>query len=579
MSLPRLGVLSYNGYEFPSETKTVSVDCRPIKDLAGRTIVQRNYSFQFEAWIVAGDDQGTTLADIRNRLNKQGGEFVYSDHGYGDIRVNTASGERDVAYGPIPTILRWSPTGGNRAAKILWQIDFALKPCEDASDQNEIMELVYKVTYNHDYAGYTTKTLSGYLRIPATRRSVDDKTVPDSADDYFERVFPPYPDDCKRTVNQRVLDESRTRLDFTFTDEELPVTLPEGMANATGSHVLTANTQAFSRWSGSISVSLEVGAGLSRSRSWREFARILKDRLEAERTQLQAQAKLTPSNVIATIPLAMTISEPQMFGREAGSFSFQYQHVGGEFLFPLGGLWRPVPGSPEKWAQSLATSARKPRGNADHRFRASDDAIVDLCLGSSSTPSNKAGTASNPISTTQQNALRSQYFPADTEWEILLEAMGTPDQLTAEQSWLQYEISLVVEPIDYNIEHRPTPISGPSIFPGGPLAINSIPDNASIIQSLNSPSFIVRLVGRAIRVGELIEPPVLERVGDAIAIPQNHPDHGCYFANALVGYTSHPIYAAKWNLRFIVAKGNFSPPMQPYGKMPPPPTPPTFQQP
>jgi hypothetical protein len=272
--------------------------------------------------------------------------------------------------------------------------------------------------------------------------------------------------------------------------------------------------------------------------------------------------------------MSIMLSEPQIYGREAGSFNFTYRHLSNQlFTFPLGGLWRRT-GEFGKWAQSIP-QVRDARGRDNERFRASDDAIVDLCL-TSAARVNQNTMKGGVEDSIQASILRSSRFPPDTPWYELMEALGTPDVLPSDSNYIDYQIVLIIEEKNWNAHFRLPPLSGPQIFEGGPLAINEIPELSSVVQSLNTPSFWVRLEGSAIRVGEPVQPPVFERYGNGKCVPDNDPDKSTYFKHGLVGWTSHPIYAAKWNLRWIVANGNFTV-TQPTGELPPPPIPPTFQ--
>ncbi len=69
------------------------------------------------------------------------------------------------------------------------------------------MEFNYKLNYVRNREGYTTRTYSGFIRIPQTRKSPSDRTLSDSADAYLEKITPPVPPGFERLDQSWTLDE------------------------------------------------------------------------------------------------------------------------------------------------------------------------------------------------------------------------------------------------------------------------------------------------------------------------------------------------------------------------------------
>ena len=151
-SLPSLGRAYYNGYEFDSSTVTTGVEIRPMQDAAGRTVTHCVYAITLQSKL-SGSATSAVVKDATARLTKQGGVFIYTGRGVGDLSINTGK-VRDVMWGPVPRILSVKPLGG-QAVTLTWQVEVAIPTCGDAKYAFAPMEFCFKVTYDIDRAGYT----------------------------------------------------------------------------------------------------------------------------------------------------------------------------------------------------------------------------------------------------------------------------------------------------------------------------------------------------------------------------------------------------------------------------------------
>ena len=265
----------------------------------------------------------------------------------------------------------------------------------------------------------------------------------------------------------------------------------------------------------------------------------------------------------------MKISEPQIYDKQAAAFTMTYSLIykGGkpDFVFPQNGIWRPVPNSNwNKWATSLGT-ARGNRGLSGLKHKASDDLIVDLCLG------NGTGGISSMASGTNNSPGTSklQTKSSGISWPQVMQQLQIPAQLPTLGSWLEYDCRLVVEPVDRNVYHKPLPTSAAggsptqtavqsavlsSLFSSQKASFYGAPQTSpqTIVQGRGSTDFFLRLVGRAVRVGYEIAPPQIYSAGNGSFMTANHPDFGTYFSTWTASYTTHPIQAAEWNLRWFI---------------------------
>ena len=541
MALPTQ-TISYNGYTFPTETETVGVSIRPVYDSSGRTVVQSVYSLTLRARVAAGATQGETLATIRSALERPGGAFVYEGRGFGDFELNVG-GRQDLAWGPKPTLITWKPIGGSQSADMTWQVEMALLGCDSAPTTGQVMETNYKISFDTDYAGYTKRTITGYFRIPQTRASANVAGTLDTADDYFERFFAAIPTGYQRKTNRRDLSEDKCRLDFNFVDEPLPVALPDGIVACSASHALGTENFYSSKWVGTIRGSYEVSPKESRTLAYDRFLELVTLRAKEE--------KATLGSGTAYVLKGMSIVEPALYGREAAQFSISYLVTTGSQLKPIGGLWRPVPGDHNKWATSIA-SITGPRGMNGMRHRSSDDVIVDLCL-----------LGGQPIPSGDSQFEIPKSVPAGYG-QKLADALGDTGQPAPEDSWVEYRNQVYIERLDHLIFHKPlpsTPISTDPLVPSqeapsdkAAYRFEELRSPPLVPQITASPTYFVRMKGRALRVGYTIPQPILEKVGGHPVLPMNDPEKGCFWTEFLAGWGGRALYGARWSFRYLVVQ-------------------------
>jgi len=545
-SLTNNTVASYNEYTFPVETITQGVSIKPIMDSSGRTTTHNVYTIKLKATIGEGDEQALTLEEIRSCLTRSGGELIYEGNGFGDISINTATGLKDLVWGPRPTMLEWRPLGGGQAADIIWQVEFAQVDCSGTHNAG-VLEANYKLSFDVDYAGYTTRTHTGFVRIAQSKQGAYSGELKESAESYVDKFLPPTITGFQRESVRRDLDESKCRCDFTVIDKRLSAAYPPGVARMTASHTLANQDQRkFVRWQSTITASYEMVLGYTKSNAYKYFIELVLDRQKGEREQLTRDY-----GGASLFLLSWSMGEPQIFGRESAAFTCVYAWLldRNKILrgFPTGGLWRPVPNTDfNKWAQSV--SLIQPRGVDGLRHSPQEDVIVDLCLGSSN-----RSNGSNQAARQRANERR-----ADSIFRELQKKLSIPEEISEAASWLGYECFVVVEPDDHAIEHVPllsqefTPLAG-SGAKGGLAGPTSSPPN--LVQYSAARTYVVRLVGRALRVGYQVPQPILESYGGKPVMPANGPEHKSFWAEGLVGYTTHPIYAAQWDLRWVVLRG------------------------
>jgi len=232
-------------------TKTEGVKGVPVYDSSGRTVVHVLWTFTIKETIALASPATTDseIEAIRRILLKSGGTFVYRDKGFSDsFNINTGK-VRDVAFGPKPRSFSWRPIGSNRVVEFTWIVDVALPECENALYDHAIAEANFKMDYQIDATGHTTRLFSGHLRIAVNK---DGKRLTDNADLYRKKFVPDVPVNFRRTDQRYSLSEDKARLDVSITDVEMksPFAPPIGIVDVSLSHSIAnmANPDTGSAW-------------------------------------------------------------------------------------------------------------------------------------------------------------------------------------------------------------------------------------------------------------------------------------------------------------------------------------------
>jgi len=572
-SLPNSGELSYNGYTWPVETST-EVSVVPKYDAAGRTVTHNEITLSAD-WLVSGRPTDAATLDLRRRITKPGAALRYAGRGWG-LAVNVG-GVKDVLWGPKPRLLAAKPLGGGNASRLRWQVEVAIPECGDAAYQFAPMEYCYKVAYDVDRSGYTRRTVSGFVRVPMTRRNVANRTLPDSVDSYREAINPPLLFGFRRIPGTFTISEDKCRLDFSIVDEEMPPNAPPpGVVEARADHTVSCPPGKFLMWNHTITATYEVAKGVSVARAYEAFFALFKDRFGAIVRQNPGRG---------FVPVTFALAEPQVYGKTECRFAVTFAVIGGDLRETLaaGTLWRPAPlGRWRDWALSMR-SPLGPRGLAQLTFHPNDDGIVDLC------GRTHIVTVPGGIPQAEDRELRNRLedlFPAPTP----------------ASSWVHYECAVRAEDEHGNVitkvftdsELRGNPGDRKGAFPaepaalqpinpgsrnpifpaagiGGTSATQPIPTASRVLlegggrlennqeakgvtkaQQRVTPTVYLFLTGRAVRQGYQIPCPELLDVNGQAPVPCSRTDRGEGFWQTVVGNAGGPIYAAGWNLRYCL---------------------------
>lgn len=612
---------SYNGFTFdPEYTLTTDVQIRPVPDKAGRTIIYNEYTISLRTKIF--DVTGTTDAKVeqaRVRLTKTGYRFVYRGRGMGGLEINVGS-RKDVLWGPVPKVVGLKFFGGDRCVQLDWQVSIHIPDCPAAKFQFAPMEFSYRVEFHLRRNGRQNRVIAGELRIPNNRKSPGSRQLNDTPDAYRESIASPLARNFRREWGPWVIDESRTRLSFGWTDFEFDQSaFPEGIVYATASQRTHSSDVGLLQYVTTLRADYELAPGYSFLAAEKAFFQLVKDRFLGEDKVPPPKPpgngggnfifpipKPNANGVQANdsrptfVPLHYEIDEPDLYGPPKAGFSLTFRIVSSSIstIIQNSGMFRPVPEADwTKWAASLKDSALHPRGWAQLRWTTGEDRIVDLC---------EVQTLGLPQSPSQGR-------------HKLIELVGQPDP---RMSWIIYEQQIVIEADSGVAEMRTLPekelkptksgdftaelVAGNHPFPGfgnpprkaghaqilellrqlqeaelaggfgnvggsTPKPNSKKPDEGPTVQRRVNPSCTVYLVGRAMRVAYPIPCPRLEEIDDGggekiIPVLANRKDKGEGFVMGAIWNAIQPIYGAKWRLRYVLPK-------TPKGPIPPPPNP------
>jgi hypothetical protein len=588
-------VVWYNGFPFPTETETMSVDIKPVPDSAGRTVKYCVYTLTIRSVIaqinqLIGQTTDTSMESLRKILTAYGGEFHYEAVGLGNLTINVPAGgpgfgadgrARDVIWGPKPTLLKWKPMG-QMACEILWVVEVAIPECDNASYQFALMEFCFKLNFDIDKSGYTKRTYQGFLRIPQTRATANSRFLTDQADAYRERIEPAIPVGFQRASRSYTLSEDKCKLDFSIVDEELPPNVPPpGVVTASCSHSVSTTQTAGYKWFSVLSGRYELARDAAPEVALAAFYNVIKERIETGTTiNTLVDGKLQR---VFAIRRAMSYSEPNIYGKREVAVSITHQLLCSlSDIIAATGLWTPLTLDNDwsAWNASLADSAAHVRGNAKMRLDNNVDAIIDLCQPRNAAPL-PAPDTERDLRTEQpeDRVLRRVKPPEETsyiDWNSRIRT-ETPKQVNELRRLPSTPRGLSTQP---QPELNDSLQSGNSfqVPPGLPEGSTSgrlerlvVPGSSpeTVIQKRAEPSRYVTLAGYAIRAGYPVDVPQLQTVGDQIAVSVDEDGDGVE-RGILDVWFGVPIHFAKWSLRYALVGPvvDFQEPTHPYGSDP-----------
>lgn len=610
---PVLHRLMYNGVEMANGSlKTERFFIKPVEDASGRTFTHHEIELEVSFHLHPLTQGEKTVNDAMSSLTQPAAGFVLTGHGFGNFNMNFGA-VRDVRWGPKPMYCEVENAGAGNHVVIHWGCRFATLTCGDAVFSGAFpLEFCWKVSFDIDRSGLTTRTISGFVSVPATRFNADIRKLPITADVMRERINPPGIVGFRRIPGVFDFDFAKTRCDFTVKDEEFPSgnIPPAGVIDGTFSHNVAQEPGKPSIWNGNIEATYEIARGFTVQNAVESFFGAVRDRWET--TRKGRFAGLGPAGAFALglvapppviRPWQFIAGEPNAYGKQTIKLGMVYRVYRADIATILGasGLWRAIPGSNWKqWASSLAFHMG-PRGVSGLVMSPGDDKIVDLCRpdaplidlvskpmlaelragaggaflkGGKKPPEavlknffGGTGSGINFLGTQIEvtNALKKAakaLFPAPEPGNSFLDYVAGYHIET--DSGVVVGSTLPTSPIEEraNTTGRLDAIAGSlsgaresSFFPPATdVGTHPDTDGGSFSHQRTKPQLFVTLFGYAQRIGFPVPVPEIIEVGGSPVVPCNRVDMGEGFEQTTLGADAVgvPLFVARWRLRYAL---------------------------
>lgn len=527
----------YNGYTF-GRYSHVSISAEMVEDDSRRTIVYHRYRLRVETTIVAeaGDAYvGQHFLRIRQLLSKAGQSLFINHAGFGpplNINFSDTGLVKDVNFGPKPKVIQWTPVGETNSVEVVWECEFSLPTCDGQSGvrYTGLAAFNYSIVYRIDRWGYTTRTVSGYLEI-AMSRSGD--SLPDTADAYRDLVNATKPIDYERETTWTLSPDKR-RADFTIVDTQIrsPNAFAPGVITIRGNHRVGWSRRQAAVLRNTISVTIELAHNRPRGEAWDIFRRIVQQRV----------AIANNDNYGGGVMLETLEADEELYAN-AVSFSLTYRIIPAKSaallkFFSSSGLFSTL--APwtdwQYWSESLR-DIQSHRGVSRLEHSKTEDQIVDLCTQAINTQ------VPNPYFVPQ---------PPPTTFFRLCNLKPPPDR-----SYVHFEAAMT------SIEDVPTTVQvtigrddlqGKEFDPSDPTSGNGETDQSAEIQRFveEAPAGLeFQWIGYAERLGYDIPKPGKLRFGDVELVRKGK----AFFRKKFIGlFFCQPLYAAAWNMRYVVVR-------------------------
>lgn len=589
-------IIGYGNVRWGSLVDTVSMSVRPILDIAGRSVKHLQYDFTLK-FIVGESSQDVGLscdlemAGIRAELSRVGLEFHYLNTGYGGLQsvpagqANTfglPTNSRDILWGPKPQVLSWKPNG-RQTAEVVWACQINLAPCpEDAAYEDGLLQWCYKISYQIDESGYTTKNISGTAQVVGYRSGgPTSRTIADHGDRVRERIEPPLSSGFRRLQRIFTLSEDKTKLDYQFTDtEEPPNTPPAGCVRVNASHTVSTNSIYSIKWKGTLQATYEVSRDTPRTTAYNMFFQLVQERIRSKTNQIiNIGQNKNIRNVVFYRSFEAT--EPEIYGKQTAQFRLEYSfNCSLLSLIQATGLWTPITtagGNWAAWSASMSPRAWHVRGNARLKFDPTQEAIIDICEDTQPGKNLTAALPKTPNRNLQAKLINEIPDPKNswTFWLSTITIQQTDETIELKPlpqmespAYRKAELKpdrLTTRPTSgYSLQTQPTQaeqegflvigkVPGKSIQPiaESPRAVNKSIE--LVTQQRTESTFVAILRGMATRVGYPIIPPSLREIGGRKATLANQANLGDGFTTGTCGvYFDVPEYYCYWQLRYII---------------------------
>ncbi len=290
-----LETISYGAISLDNVPLKSKVTHQPMYSDDGITVKYHkstiNVEFIYAVPVGALDGNGVNSADdamdlIKASLGTPGLPLAYSYRGFGKS-FSTAG--YDIVYGPFPKVIDWVPLGGNKAIKVVWQVEFATKQCPisgltpsgDTYKTFEVLQLVEDTTLSFDEDGAVIVQTNGTMEVAYSGTLTQQKLK-----EFIKWYFPNKLTTFNRKWDCTLRKDKRT-IDYRITDTEIksdnvffPNMVTQNVSHAISSSLMgdVFSGTGFRTWSNDLNGTFTVRPGIWKGWAWIAFTYVLKQR-------------------------------------------------------------------------------------------------------------------------------------------------------------------------------------------------------------------------------------------------------------------------------------------------------------
>lgn len=444
--------VTYNGVQFggaDSQFKSLppmySFEAVPRHDRSGRAVMMVDVNLQVRCIFYETSEGNMTnnMAAIQVALSTPGRSLTMSGLGSGFGIATAGVITADVNNGPKPGPVRCTPIGGQLAWELAWSVQFGYVPCASGSEVfDAFMEFSFNTTWNNDFEGLATRTISGLARIKQHRDfTANPDVVVHVAEELRDNFVISVPTGFRRVNNSWRESDDKAVLEFTIVDEELRGDpLPDGvtMGNASFSFSSGDGKGGFATALCVLSMTLRTAPNVHRDMAGKLFLAAVLSKQGAMATAL--------GNDKQPIPLKLDIVNHKFEDCRVTQCQMVWQMTAASLstMLTAAGIWQPVSdmigstfGAPQDyntWKAGM-NSLWANRGFSGLTSNASEAVIIDLC--------DNVNSKTIGVVSMGSQSLNSQSLPSIT-----------CPSISASGGWINWDLQIVPLRKDNQTHHR-----------------------------------------------------------------------------------------------------------------------------
>lgn len=596
--MPAVGTVSYNGFRFPAAFEA-RIKGSAVYDAADVSIKYVRYVLDISTIIassdamvgigISGNDPtvsiDTAIKKIRSRLLEPGKDLIISLQGFGDIKIytNTAGpktynsqsqnqsqnqpsggssgqsgGQSDINLGPKPRELLWEPIGSNKACRLVWQVEFCVKECDNDQKNNYggnagYTAFTYEASWNVDDEGLTTRTIDGVFEIPVSRMG-------DFTSDRAERLRAlmqlrvPIPTGFKRAAQNYTESADKKALKFVIVDKEIQSEhpYPDFMVKVRLIQTVESEGPAFKEYKVKITGSATVAPGVPKALGLIILTKLVKQRYQAGFQRIAVALKDSSKSQSKTTMMfpypSYLMIEEDIFNRSF-RFSFAWYFVANLKVFLTAtGMFKPLETDWEEWANSLiSVRTTSPKGYSALGMQSNQEAIISICDPNVSPKILESKTVHDYdpyvqfLFSYEAPPVQSSYMKYELE---IQQQTDTPVMVLRNTTTIQDPKKAGAQKPTNDQTH--TTIEG--IYPT--KENSQAPDTTTLnhLQQSGVGSTTIKLLGSAVRILYPPQTPRLESIGGRRCILVDAK----VATKVLRASETSPVLAAKWELTYVI---------------------------